>query len=349
MATVMPEYMRVRKYLYNLISKCDGSDLRIPPENELTRIFGVSRVTVRGAIRGLVKDNLLITLRGLGTFINPDAQLRHSIQFPTIAVLKGDGRSVFAASDPRISIAAKQTAVNEEQVFIPNSDAPERLLELLQNNIAGVIWSTPNPSARPYLDAIHKTGTPLLILGNGFENEFDSIRDAKAERGIQLADYVTGHGHKHILYLHNYDSDQIDRPDAPETTSGTLARRLLEITGEPFDGFMSLTDFERMLCASGLGKYTLLYSDAGNVRPVMDILKKNAVCVPEDVSYLCAWKPAQIFFPGLTPAYIDCDTDEINCINDWILKKIIGHGDEPFLRTPRSTIHDGDTVKNINS
>ena len=112
---------------------------------------------------------------------------------------------------------------------------------------------------------------------------------------------------------------------------------------------MSLTDFERMLCASGLGKYTLLYSDAGNVRPVMDILKKNAVRVPENVSYLCAWKPAQIFFPGLTPAYIDCDTDEINCINEWILKKIIGHGDEPFLRTPHSTIHDGDTVKNINS
>ena len=64
MATVMPEYMRVRKYLYNLISKCSGNDLRIPPENELTRIFGVSRVTVRGAIRGLVKDNLLITRRG---------------------------------------------------------------------------------------------------------------------------------------------------------------------------------------------------------------------------------------------------------------------------------------------
>ena len=144
MATVMPEYMRVRKYLYNLISKCNGNDLRIPPENELTRIFGVSRVTVRGAIRGLVKDNLLITRRGLGTFINPDAQLRHSIQIPTIAMLQGDGRSVFAASDPRISIAAKQTAVNEEQVFIPNSDAPERLLEILQNNIAGVIWSTPH-------------------------------------------------------------------------------------------------------------------------------------------------------------------------------------------------------------
>ena len=110
-----------------------------------------------------------------------------------------------------------------------------------------------------------------------------------------------------------------------------------------------IADFERMLCASGLGKYTLLYSDAGNVRLVMDILKKNAVRVPENVSYLCAWKPAPIFFPGLTPAYIDCDTDEINCINEWILKKIIGHGDEPFLRTPRSTIHDGDTVKNINS
>lgn len=347
MAIVMPEYMRVRKYLYNLISKCDGRDLRIPPENELTRIFGVSRVTVRGAISGLVKDHLLVTVRGLGTFINPDVLAHHSILFPTIACLKGDGRNVLSACDPRVAIAAKQTSVNDEQVFIPNSDAPERLLEILSNNISGVIWTNPPPSVRPYLEAIREIGKPLLLLGGDFSDEFDVIHDAKAERGILLADYVAARGHRHILYLHNYDSDQIDCPVDPAATAGAFARRIFELTGEPFDGFLSLMAFEKMLTVSGLGKYTLLYSDAGNVRPVMETLNRNNIRVPNDISYLCAWKPAPVFFPGLSPAYIDCDTNEINCIVEWILKKVIDHDDTQFHRLPCSIIYDGNTVKNI--
>ena len=73
----MPEYMRVRMYLYNLIANSDGKELQIPSENDLCRLFEVSRITVRGAIQGLVQDKYLIPRRGIGTFMNPEFWREH--------------------------------------------------------------------------------------------------------------------------------------------------------------------------------------------------------------------------------------------------------------------------------
>ena len=49
-------------------SECIGA--QVPTEDELTRIFGVSRVTVRRAIGRLVEENVLVRRRGKGTFIS---------------------------------------------------------------------------------------------------------------------------------------------------------------------------------------------------------------------------------------------------------------------------------------
>lgn len=42
---------------------------RIPGENELSHLFGVSRVTLRSAIANLVDEGLLVRLQGKGTFV----------------------------------------------------------------------------------------------------------------------------------------------------------------------------------------------------------------------------------------------------------------------------------------
>ena len=44
---------------------------RIPSENELCKIYSVSRVTVRNAIQGLVEDGLLVKKKGSGTYVSP--------------------------------------------------------------------------------------------------------------------------------------------------------------------------------------------------------------------------------------------------------------------------------------
>jgi GntR family transcriptional regulator len=44
-------------------------DDALPPERELAADFGVSRITIRKAIEGLVKEGVLDTHHGSGTFI----------------------------------------------------------------------------------------------------------------------------------------------------------------------------------------------------------------------------------------------------------------------------------------
>lgn len=47
---------------------------QIPSEAELCGIFGVSKITVRQAVSGLVDEGLLRKVQGKGTFVVPDAQ-----------------------------------------------------------------------------------------------------------------------------------------------------------------------------------------------------------------------------------------------------------------------------------
>jgi len=69
-AAGVPRYIQIRQALRKKIQ--DGSYAAgtvIPPEKELTARFGVSRMTVRHAIDGLVNEGLLYRKQGSGTFV----------------------------------------------------------------------------------------------------------------------------------------------------------------------------------------------------------------------------------------------------------------------------------------
>ncbi len=344
MPEIVPEYLRVRKYLYDLVYRNDGRDLRIPPENELARLFGVSRVTVRSAIRGLVDDSILISRRGLGTFINPDAIRQDCRRLPVIGILFGDGRQTYLPSDQQIYAAVQNSGMLAEALHTPDSGAPERLVEIIRDNIAAVIWHLPSRKMEPFFRAIRAAGKPLLIYGNGFENEFDTIRNACAERGVLLAEHLARLGHRHLLYIHNALSSEIDPPESPETTSGSFARRIRKLTGVKFDGYLSLNELDERLSRRGLGKYTVLYSSATLVRPILEILEREHIRIPEHLSFLTAWKPLSFFFQGRASAYLDCDCNLPELVAEWIQRKVLNGEKEIFLRTPESILHEGETL-----
>jgi GntR family transcriptional regulator len=67
-----PLYMQLQKILRDaIISRVIGPDAAIPPERDLADEFGVSRLTVRKAIEGLVGEGLITRRRGAGTFVAP--------------------------------------------------------------------------------------------------------------------------------------------------------------------------------------------------------------------------------------------------------------------------------------
>lgn len=71
---------RVRDQLMSKI--LDGSvtvGSQLPPEEELCLEFGVSRATVREAVRGLVENGYLSRVHGSGTYVSFRPGLRHSL------------------------------------------------------------------------------------------------------------------------------------------------------------------------------------------------------------------------------------------------------------------------------
>jgi GntR family transcriptional regulator len=65
----LPIYVQIKRRLLSLIASWDRMDHRFYTDDELCRLFGVSRMTVRQAVQGLVDAGLLARSRGRGTTV----------------------------------------------------------------------------------------------------------------------------------------------------------------------------------------------------------------------------------------------------------------------------------------
>ena len=70
---IVPLYHQVEQVIrHRITTRQYGSGLQIPSEHELGRELKVSRVTIREALRELVRENLLVKVQGKGTFVAPE-------------------------------------------------------------------------------------------------------------------------------------------------------------------------------------------------------------------------------------------------------------------------------------
>ena len=76
MATLLPVYYQIKNKIQEwIVTKEYSPGERLPSENELAKIFEVSRLTVRQAIALLDQEKLVFRKRGEGTFVTKDSQL----------------------------------------------------------------------------------------------------------------------------------------------------------------------------------------------------------------------------------------------------------------------------------
>src|SRR5689334_4917069 len=70
---IVPLYHQVEQVIrHRITTRQYGAGLLIPSEHELGRELKVSRVTIREALRELVRENLLVKVQGKGTFVAPN-------------------------------------------------------------------------------------------------------------------------------------------------------------------------------------------------------------------------------------------------------------------------------------
>jgi GntR family histidine utilization transcriptional repressor len=69
-AEATPRYQQVKAFILSRMASGEfGPEARIPSENELVQLCGVSRVTVNRALRELADAGLLKRVQGVGTFV----------------------------------------------------------------------------------------------------------------------------------------------------------------------------------------------------------------------------------------------------------------------------------------
>lgn len=70
MSNPTPRFLQIKQYLLDAIQTGEFAvHHKIPPEEQLARDFGVSRMTANKAIRDLVQEGYLVRQAGLGTFV----------------------------------------------------------------------------------------------------------------------------------------------------------------------------------------------------------------------------------------------------------------------------------------
>jgi GntR family transcriptional repressor for pyruvate dehydrogenase complex len=109
---------------------------QIMPERELALALGVSRPTVREAIKKLVTMGLLEHRQGQGTFVrSTDSQRQHN---PLAAVIEGHDASLEELLEVRMGLESQSAILAAQRATAEDVQVLERALEaMLAENAAG--------------------------------------------------------------------------------------------------------------------------------------------------------------------------------------------------------------------
>ena len=280
----------------------DSGDLlpgdKLYSENELTRMFGISRQTVRQAIGVLENEGLVQRRRGSGTYINASPIPAHA-PTKTIGVITTYlDDYIFPSIIRGIEGVLSQNGYTMRLSITNNKVENETtaLVNMLQDNVDGLIVE-PTKSALPNLNrSLYETlanrSIPCLMINGKYAgsdaacvapDDFASGREAtrylllrghKRIGGIFKSDDIQGHlryaGFAHALKEHGVGLD-----DDRVLWYGT------EDIGRLFGG-----DSDAYLCSRIAGCTALLcYNDQIAVM-LMEILRRAGVGIPEQISLI---------------------------------------------------------------
>ncbi len=188
---------------------------KIPSENELCEMFGLSRQTVRHAIAKLSEEGLLESVRGSGTYVS-DQHAEEGKKSVVAVVTTYVDDYIFPSTISGIESTLSSKGYSMQLSFTNNTTGKEKqiLEDLLErNDVAGVIMepvksALPNPNIVLYHKLMER-GMKILFL-NSYYPELDlphvSINDEEcAYRAVKA---LAEAGHKSIGCVLKLDDGQ---------------------------------------------------------------------------------------------------------------------------------------------
>ncbi len=211
-----PKYLSVATRLRKAIA--DGqypAGQKLPSENELVRITGYSRQTIRQAMALLETEGLTERIRGSGTYVRgfqPSRPKTYNVAVVTTYI----GEYIFPSILQGISAKLAEHGYTPLLSATQNRVDTERrvLLELMEKPIDGIIvegtkTAMPNPNIGLY-EAIEQRNIPVVFV-NGFYPDLHHpvyvvMNDRKG--GRMACETLLNKGHKHIAGFFKSDDIQ---------------------------------------------------------------------------------------------------------------------------------------------
>lgn len=140
-----PAYMRIRQYLIQRIRTGSSGD-GILSEKELCGLFGVTRPTVRAALKELTESGELVARKGVGVFIGD--KRRWDTTGDIVGLVGGDGRNVFNAYTDSLELSGILAALPElgyVSIFLNRAENAAQFPPMVKSlNLKGIVWVQPD-------------------------------------------------------------------------------------------------------------------------------------------------------------------------------------------------------------
>jgi GntR family transcriptional regulator len=188
--SVVPLYYQIRQLLLEQIRSAELKPGKaVPSEQVISARFGVSRMTVRQALKSLADLGVIYSRRGKGTFVaenKVEKNFRQVLSFTEEMASRGS-----KASSKLLRfevVAADETVANALQIPVGTQVISLRRLRLADSVPMGIEWSRiPHSFCPDLLEAFQPKGSLYQVLAERYGIKV-SVTDEVAEAGVANAE-----------------------------------------------------------------------------------------------------------------------------------------------------------------
>lgn len=203
----IPQYFQLQTWLQEQIQQgVFKTNDKIPTEEELVKITGLARATIRQALQNLVNLGYLARKKGVGTFVTrPTSEEKKNT---TIGIIIPDIRSGYA---PELARGAEDMAAdNKHSLILCNTDDLHIKAEfhsdrLIENSVSGVIFvptASSDEKNRKIVDKFTSRNIPVVLADRTIPDlENDYVTTNNFDGAYQLTQYLIKKNHTKIAFI----------------------------------------------------------------------------------------------------------------------------------------------------
>lgn len=290
----VPQYFQLQTWLQEQIEQgvFKPGD-KIPTEEEMVRITGLARATIRQATSNLVNMGYLRRKRRLGTFVRrrTNAEDKKDI----VGVIVPDIRSGYAPELARgIEDAAANNKLstilcNTDDLFIKANFHAERLIE---NSVRGVIFvptAAPDEKNRLIVERFTKRNIPIVLADRIVPGmDVDYVTTDNFDGAYQITKYLLDMGHQKIgITLSTLFSTERMRFEGYKKALGDfgvpLDQEIIQLHSGPYTEKHYLQSARLLL--SHRDRITAIFAGHDRIAYlVYSVANKLGIAIPNDIS-----------------------------------------------------------------